>query len=139
MRINSIKNCHNSEFVSQSLKFAEDQILRTLFDVEPYQLYFNEVLAEERAFNISYENIKKWHAFLMEYLVKNVSCQDLTMKYFDLHEPDSWFIKRWFFSRYYGRKISLIVASIVNEKQFKDIKDSLLNFYTQFSDKLASS
>ncbi len=125
-------------FVSQSLKFAEDEILRTQFDVQKHASLFDEILAEERAYKISDENIHTWHSFLKEYLATSVSCHAMLMRYFNLHEPDSWFIKRWIFSVYYARKMSSIVEAIAHDKKSEKTKSLILDFYTNFTDKLQS-
>lgn len=123
-------------FTTQSLKFAEDKILRSQFDVKRYEAYFNEPLAQERAFNISDANITRWHDFLKGYFAKDISCRDLTMRYFDLHEPNSWFFKRWLVAWYYARKINSVVNDIVDNTEYRDVKEKIKDFYINFTNGL---
>lgn len=123
-------------FTTQSLKFAEDHLLRELFNVQEYSDYFYDILTEQLSFNISEETIRKWHFFLQEYFAGNLSGRDLMVKYFDLNEPNAWAVKRWFFSWYYARKINNIILSIVQDQ---DMKKLLLDFYQHFADKLESN
>lgn len=123
-------------FTTQSLKFAEDKMLRKLFDIKHFQSYFDELLAQERAFKISDENIVRWHDFLKGYFSKDISCRDLTMRYFDLHEPNSWFFKRWLVSWYYARKINSMVNDVVENNKYQDVKEKLKDFYINFTNRL---
>lgn len=117
-------------FITQSLKFAEDKILMSLFDIKQYQYPFNKIYDEERSHKISVLNIKKWHDFLKGYFNKEFSTHDLVMKYFDLHDPEAWKIKRLVFSWFYARKINNTIEAIIRDK---NIKELLLNFYLNFS------
>lgn len=123
-------------FTTQSLKFAEDHLLRELFNVQQYTDYFNDILTEQLSFNIAEENIKKWHIFLQEYFTGNLSGRDLMVKYFDLNEPNALAIKRWFFSWYYARKINNIILNIVQDDEMRRL---LLNFYQNFATNLGNS
>lgn len=123
-------------FTTQSLKFAEDKILRSLFDIAKYKAHFDKILPQEKNFKISDENISRWHDFLKGYFSKDISCRDLTVRYFDLHEPNSWFFKRWLVSWYYARKINSIVDDIVESEHYQDIKEKLKDFYINFITRL---
>lgn len=121
-------------FSSQSLKFAEDEILRQQLNISKYSAYFDDIIDAEKKFNISKEHIKRWHGFLQEYFDEahaKRGLKELIMQYFDLHEPHAWRIKRWIFSWYYARKISQAIAAITDNDQAKGL---ILDFYLHFSD-----
>jgi|SRR5581483_6677611 len=120
------------KFVTQSLKFAEDEILRSLFDAAAYCAYFNIILKQEKAYNIAVKDIKRWHMFLKEYCSNNCSCKDLMMKYFDVVDPHAWWIKRWLFMQFYAYKMEKVVSFIVKDKW---AKKAILNFYMNFAKK----
>lgn len=129
---NFYENLPRFKFMTQSLKFAEDQILMPLFDIKPYSSYFYEILDEEYKFNISNENLIKWHKFLQEYFNNKISCENLVMRYFDLNKPNSWRITRLFFSFYYARRINKSINKIVNNEHYKKL---ILDFYLNFNNK----
>jgi|SRR5579859_968144 len=116
-------------FTTQALKFAEDKLLMSLFNIQKYKSYFDGLIDAERAYNISDEHIKMWHTFLQKYFNGSLSTHDLMMNYFDINEPDAWSIKRWFFSWYYARKINAVIENIVKDNE---IKEPLLRFYLNF-------
>lgn len=117
------------KFTSQSLKFAEDEILKSLFDISKYQSYFENILEDEKTFGIESDQIKNWHNFLQEYFKGHYTLKNLIMKYYDMHEPNSWAIKRWFFSFIYSRKIEKTISIILNSKESVDL---ILKFYLNF-------
>ncbi len=121
----------NFRFRTQALKFAEDEILKGMFDISRYSVYFNEILDQEKSWNIDEIHIKNWHLFLKEYFNGAYSGKDLMMKYFDLNEPEAWFIKRWIFSWFYARKINKTMSLIINNKQAKNL---ILDFYITVGD-----
>lgn len=123
----------NFRFISQSIKFAEDKILRSFFNFNKYSNYFDLILEEERKYKISDTNITRWHRFLKSYINQEYSTHELLMKYFDLHDPDAWFIKRLLFSWFYAKKINNTIETII---QNEEIKTLLLNFYLNFTDHL---
>lgn len=123
----------NFKFRSQALKFAEDEFLKSYFDVLRYLPYFDEIIDEERHFQISDESIKNWHACLQAYGKGNYSGKDLLMKFFDLKEPRAWGIKRWMFSWFYLRKLD---QSIFNLQKDEEAKSLILDFYLNFGDKM---
>jgi hypothetical protein len=118
-------------FTSQSLKFAEDEILKPHFDVALYSAYFDDVLESELAYNISVEHVRSWHAFLQGYMRGDYSGHDLIMKYFDLNEPHAWLIKRWLFAWLYARKMNYTMSLIIDNKETKHL---ILNFYMHFAE-----
>lgn len=122
-------------FVTQSLKFAKDQILRSVCDASLYVDHFDEILPDERAYGIDEHHLKLWHRFLQNYLSGDYSIDDIIMKYFDLHEPDAWAIKRWFFSWFYARKIKRTITLIKKNRQMRQL---LLDFYLNFSQRYSS-
>lgn len=119
-------------FTSQSLKFAEDEILKSEFDISKYVSYFDEILDIEKTYNISEQHIRDWHNFLQGYFNESYSGKDLILKYYDLNEPNAWYIKRLVFSWFYARKMQQVMTHIVNDKQMKNL---ILDFYLSFSDK----
>jgi hypothetical protein len=121
-------------FTSQSLKFAEDELLKNRFDIAYYQSYFDTVLDREKDYNIDEKHIAMWHTFLQEYFNGDYSGKDLFMKYFDLNEPNAWFIKRWFFARFYARKMHQAMAAVLNNEQTKKL---ILDFYLHFAERNA--
>lgn len=116
-------------FASQSLKFAEDEILREIFDVSVYQSLFDKLYPGEKGFNISARHVQCWHRFLQDYFDKKFSCKELIIKYFNLNEPNAWFIKRWLFSWFYARKMNQAISTLVNNSEVKEL---ILKFYTTF-------
>jgi len=126
------KKLADFKFVTQALKFAEDEILRQFFDAAPYLFYFNEIIAEEKAFNIAEKDIKRWHIFLKEYCGGHYSCKDLMMKYFDLIEPNAWKIKRWAFMLFYVPQMNRVISFITHNKW---AREKILNFYLHFSER----
>ena len=59
--------------IIQAWKLIEDEVLRekiSLTDLHRFQSYFNNVVQEERDFNISDEAIKKWHSILQTYFLE---------------------------------------------------------------------
>lgn len=119
-------------FTSQSLKFAEDEILKSKFDIEKYTPYFDGILEIERMYGIDEKHIQAWHTFLQGYFNGNYSGQDLIMKYFDLNEPDAYFIKRWLFSWYYARKMQSTMSDVIESEKMKSL---ILDFYEHFSER----
>ena len=124
----------NFRFASQSLKFAEDEILKQLFNTKQYQSYFDKILKEEKAYNIPELYIRTWHTFLQGYFDGNYLSKELVMKYFDLYEPNAWFIKRYSFLWFYTRKIEQTVSTIMANTQLKEL---ILDFYTHFTERNA--
>jgi hypothetical protein len=120
----------NFRFTSQSLKFAEDQILMDYFDIKKYQSYFNKIYPEERFYKISDENLRSWHNFLQGYFDGSITGRDLLMKYFDLNEPNAWPLKRWFFSWFYARSIEQAISTILHDEEAKKL---ILDFYLNFT------
>src|SRR5579863_8628809 len=118
------------KFTTQSLKFAEDEILRTIFNSAHYRSYFNEIIAQERMYNIDEKHIKMWHTYLQEYVNGAYSCKDLIMKYFDMLEPNAWAIKRWLFMWIYATKMEKVVQFIAKNKWAKKL---ILDFYVNFA------
>jgi len=123
-------------FVTQSLKFAEDEILRTLFDSSEYSSYFDEILEQEKAYPINIKHIQTWHRFLGEYCSGAYSCRELIMKYFDIMEPHAWLIKKYLFMWLYVSKMEQVVSYITKNKW---AKKAILDFYLHFVDRHASS
>jgi hypothetical protein len=119
-------------FTSQSLKFAEDEILKTSFNIANYTHYFDEIVAAQKNYNISEAHIRDWHNFLQGYFKGNYSGKYLILKYFDLNEPNAWYVKRLMFSWFYARKMQRVMTTIVNDTQMKDL---ILDFYLNFADK----
>lgn len=119
-------------FTSQSLKFAEDELLRTLYNTKQYQSYFDEIIEEERTYSIPDDDIHAWHTFLKEYFDENISSHELLMKYFDLHNPDAWSVKRCIFSWFYALKIEQTIFAIKTNAQLKKL---ILDFYWHFSER----
>jgi len=119
----------NFKFSAQALKFAEDEILKSQFDITKYQAYFDDILPIEKTYDINETHIRTWHTFLQDYFKDKFSGRDLIMHYFDFNEPNAWFIKRWFFSWFYARKIQRTISQIVNNKQTKKL---ILDFYINF-------
>lgn len=121
----------NFRFRTQSLKFAEDVILKSQFDIAQYKSYFDDLLDIEKTYNIAESHLREWHTFLQGYFNGNYSGKDLIMKYFDLNEPNAWLIKRWFFSWFYAQKIKYTMSLIIEDSQMSDL---ILNFYLHFVD-----
>jgi hypothetical protein len=119
-------------FTSQSLKFAEDELLKTRFDIAYYQSFFDTILEREKDYNIDEKHIQSWHGFLQEYFNGSYSGKDLIMKYFDLNEPNAWFIKRWVFSRFYARKMYKTMSVALHNEQIRKV---LLDFYLNFAER----
>jgi len=117
------------KFSSQSLKFAEDVILKNHFDITPYIAYFDGILEQETQCNIAAEHIKSWHFFLQEYFRGRYSEKELILKYFDFNEPNSWRIKRWIFSWIYSEKVRRAMFAIIHNQQIHDL---VLRFYMNF-------
>lgn len=118
------------KFMTQSLKFAEDILLCPLIDTSKFISYFDERVPQESTFNVSDENVQRWHLFLKDYCNQKFSSHDLIMKYFDLHKPDAWRITRWYFSWYYASTGDRAITTVVNNEQ---AKSAILNFYLNFS------
>ena len=119
--------------ITQSLKFAEDEILKTQFNSAHYEHYFDDIVAEEMSYNINEYNIRLWHTFLQDYCSGRYDLKTSFMKFFDLHEPNALFLKRWLFSWIYARKMQRIVSTIVNNKRMKYL---ILDCYLHFTDRL---
>jgi len=119
-------------FVTQSLKFAEDEILKARFDSTLYQHYFDDIVEGELGYNIDEQDIRAWHVFLQEYFKGSYSGKDLVMKFFDLNEPDAFWGKRWLFSWIYARKMQQVMLYIMENKQLNNL---ILSFYGSFSKK----
>lgn len=130
VRNNLYEKLPKFRFTSQALKFAEDQILKDLFDIKKYRGYFDEIYPEEQLYTISDENINCWHSFLREYFSGMLTGWDLIMKYYDLNEPNAWFFKRWFFSWFYARKIDQVITTILQDDSAKKL---ILDFYLNFN------
>lgn len=81
-------------FATQALKLAEDKLLRAYFDISPYISYFNEILKQETDYHIRTEHIRVWHTYLQVYFQDACSVQEVISKYFDLHDPSAWRIKK---------------------------------------------
>lgn len=119
------------KFISQSLKLAEDKIIKDQFNIAQYHSYFSEILVYEKAFEINDIYVQTWHDFLQKYFKGDYSHKELIMKYYDLYEPDSWLIKRWFFSFLYANKMQKTLNTIVQDQK---IKDMILDFYLNFKE-----
>ncbi|MDR3647139.1 MAG: hypothetical protein P4L22_06370 [Candidatus Babeliales bacterium] len=119
-------------FTSQALKFAEDEILKPHFDIAKYVSYFDNILDIEMNYNISEKHIRDWHNFLQGYFNARYTGKDLILKYFDLNEPNAWYIKRLIFSWFFARKMQHVMNDIINDVQMKNL---ILDFYLNFSAK----
>ena len=61
--------CPKSEYIDISLKvFADETYYSHINNWQEYIDYFNKILPDEVNYNISKENIKKWHSLLQQYL-----------------------------------------------------------------------
>jgi hypothetical protein len=118
------------KFTTQSLKFAEDKLLLSLFDSKKYVHYFDGLVEAEKFYNIPHKYIKIWHRFLQEYFAGSLSTYDVMMKYFDINEPQALKIKRWCFGWFFARKIDTTIEDILKDNGAKDI---LLRFYLNFA------
>lgn len=118
------------KFTTQSLKFAEDDILKSQFDITSYISYFDKIIEQEKSFGITETNIKNWHNFLQGYFRGDYTQKDLFMKYFDLNDPDAWRVKRWVFSWYYARKCTQTMSFIAGDKKMTAL---ILDFYLNFA------
>lgn len=129
IRHNVYQKLPQFRFSSQSLKFAEDELLKAHFDIAHYGNYFDDILDAETMYGIDVQHIRAWHTFLQGYCNGDYSGQDLIMQYFDLNEPDAWFIKRWLFAWFYARKMSHTMSLVIDTKETRDL---ILNFYLDF-------
>lgn len=118
-------------FTTQSLKFAEDEILKSFFDSKRYQSYFDTILAGEKTYAIPQEQIKQWHLFLQDYFRGDSSGRDFVMRYFDINEPNAWRLKRFIFSWFHARKMAQTISFIKNDVTMKHL---IIDFYTHFVD-----
>ncbi len=121
------------KLITQTLKYAEDEILRSIFDSTVYVDYFDDILEQEKAYNISEKDIRTWHKYLQTYFAGRFSCTELMMHYFDLVQPDAWRIKRWLVSWFYVQKMEHVIVFIVNNRW---AKRTILDFYMNFAEKL---
>lgn len=117
-------------FRSQALKFAEDIVVMDFFDVQKYSNYFDCILAQETKFGILKDHIMQWHLFLTQYINKEFSAYDFIMKYYDINDPQSWWIKRAWFSWWYGRQFDQLVVTILADKL---TKAQINKFYRTFT------
>ena len=117
-------------FTTQALKFAEDEILKSFFDSARYQSYFDTVLAGEKAYTITQEQIKQWHLFLQGYFRGDYCGRDLVMRYFDINEPNAWRFKRFIFSWVHARKMAQTISFVKNDERLKRL---IIDFYAHFS------
>jgi hypothetical protein len=121
-------------FKTQSLKFAEDELLKPYCDLIRYQAFFNTVLPAQTTYGIDEQHIRSWHTFLQGYFAGDYSGQEMIMRYFDLNEPDAWFIKRWLFSYFYAQKMEHAIACVMHDAQKKHL---LLDFYLTFVQRIS--
>lgn len=122
-------------FTSQSLKFAEDELLKPRFHSIQYSGYFDDILDAEKAYGIDEQHIRVWHTLLQGYLKSEYSGHNFMMKYFDLNQPNAWLIKRWIFSWLYARKVQKTISFITHDTYLPDL---LLDFYRHFVEKIAT-
>lgn len=60
--------CPKSKYITQSLKFLEDEILyKYIKDWTVYTKYLNEILEDEKNYNINEKDLEKWHLLLQQY------------------------------------------------------------------------
>ena len=68
---NTYSLCPESKYVTQSLKFLEDEIFyQHVQDWQKYIGYFNEVLPEETGLGVDSRDAEKWHLLLQQYFKK---------------------------------------------------------------------
>ncbi len=117
------------KFITQALKCAEDEILKSYCNCADYAPYFDEIIEAEMRYNIQKDYIKIWHLFLQEYLTANSSIKNIMMKHFDLMYPNAWRVVRQLIALTYMKKMQNIVLFIMQNKKLKWL---ILNFYMNF-------
>lgn len=71
--------CSDSKYITQSLKFLEDEIFyKRIKDWHGYIDYFNEILPDEISLGIDAKDVKKWHVLLQKYFCKQPDEQAVT-------------------------------------------------------------
>lgn len=118
------------DYIMHALKFAEDQILLSIFDSKQYVSFFDEIIVQEKEYKIDEKDLRYWHNFLQDYFIGNISGRSMLMRYFDYIYPNAWQITRWGFSWLYGRKMERVIKNIENNKEVRDL---FLDFYQHFS------
>lgn len=113
------------KFISQTLKIAEDEWLRSTIQTHSYSSYFDTIFEGERLYGISDENIEQWHTFLREYCDNSFSHYSLVMKYLELNKST-----RWYLTKVAGAFIcKMAIKKIVSNKEVKAL---MLDFYLNF-------
>lgn len=111
--------CPESKYITQSLKFLEDEIFYDhIKDWSVYIEYFNQVLECEKSYKIKQEYIIKWHKILQ--------------KYFQ-YKPDSNSITNFIIGMGFTEKIADEIKNNISiMKQKTDIISIINNLYEKF-------
>lgn len=110
-----------STFITQALKFFEDQVLYEKYaDWQNVAKYFEKVREEEMNYGVKAEDIQRWHRFLESYFLHQPNERNIRDFVTLIGQPDRVFRE--------------IIGLIETLKKSSELKQGILEFYKNFED-----